>query len=88
MTLPAKAMFRSNEFPDELIEGPPSNANTPQPDSKEKLLHSLLRLKEEINRIAGLISTSISKGKTKHPGYTILMHQNGFSLPICTCVTT
>jgi hypothetical protein len=68
MTPEAKTMFRNNEFPDELIEGPPSNANTPQPESKEELLHSLLKLKEEINRVAILISTSTSKGKTKHPG--------------------
>lgn len=68
MTLPAKAMFRNNEFPDELIEGPPSNDITPQPVSKEELLQSLMKLKEKINRVAGLISTTTSKGKTKHPG--------------------
>ena len=68
MTLNAKTMFRNNEFPDELIEGPPTNANTPQPASKDDLLLSLLKLKGEINRIAMLISISTSKGKTKHPG--------------------
>jgi hypothetical protein len=68
MTPNAKTMFRNNEFPDELIEGPTTNADTPQPDSKEELLHKLLKLKEELNQVAGLISTSTSNGKTKHPG--------------------
>ena len=68
MTPNAKTMFRNNEFPDELIEGPSSNSYTPQPDNKEVLLRDLLKLKEEISQIEILISTSTSKGKTKHPG--------------------
>ena len=63
-----KTMFRNNAFPDELIEGPASNADTPQPESKEMLIESLRRLRDEINATAALILTSSSKGKTKHPG--------------------
>lgn len=68
MSSEAKVMFDDNEFPHEVIEGPPSNADTPQPESKEELLRGLLKLKEEIGRIEKLISISLSKGKTKHPG--------------------
>jgi hypothetical protein len=64
----AKRMFHNNEFPDELIEGPPTNANTPQPNSKEELITGLLKLKEEIKSVRALMSTNLSKGKTKHPG--------------------
>jgi len=64
----ARVMFQNNEFPDEMIEGPASNQETPQPESKEKLLDGLLQLKAEINKVDKLISTSSSKGKTKHPG--------------------
>lgn len=64
----AKVMFQNNEFPDELIEGPLTNAATPQPDSKEELINGLLKLKEEINKVRMLISPSSFKGKTKHPG--------------------
>ena len=45
MTAHAKSMFRNNEFPDELIEGPPSNDNTPQPRSKEELFKCSLEIK-------------------------------------------
>ena len=68
MTAHAKSMFRNNEFPGELIEGPPSNANTPQPRSKELLLRDLLKVKDELRQVALLLSTNTSLGKTKHPG--------------------
>jgi hypothetical protein len=68
MSSHAKTMFRNNAFPDEVIEGPPTNANTPQPDSKEELLRCLIKLKEEINTLEVRISASPFKGKTKHPG--------------------
>lgn len=64
----AKAMFRNNEFPDLLLEGPPSNAVTPHPVSKEQLVTELTHLKEEINRAAALIATSQYNGKTRHFG--------------------
>ena len=31
----AKIIFENNDFPDEVIEGPPSNSNTPQPNNKD-----------------------------------------------------
>jgi DinB superfamily len=68
MSPEAKVMFNNNEFPDEIIEGPPSNADTPQPETKEELLLGLLKLKEEIGRMEKLLSLNLSKGKTKHPG--------------------
>ena len=64
----AKTMFLNNEFPDEIMEGPPSNFYTPQPENKEELMSSLMNLKDEINDIEILISKSPFKGKTKHPG--------------------
>ena len=67
-SLAAKKLFLNNEFPDELIEGPPDNKSTPQPDSKEQLLGDLIELKNEINTIGVLISKNSFKGKTKHPG--------------------
>lgn len=68
MSPEAKILFQKNEFPDEIIEGPPSNADTPQPDSIAALMHELLQLKEDINRVEILISKSPVQGKTKHPG--------------------
>jgi hypothetical protein len=63
-----KMMLLNNEFPDEIIEGPPSNFFTPQSDSKEDLVNKLVNLKDEISKAARLISESSFKGKTKHPG--------------------
>ena len=64
----AKQLFQNNELPDVLIEGPPTNAATPQPASKEALLQGLTDLKEKIKTLEILIATSSFKGKTKHPG--------------------
>lgn len=64
----AAIMFLDNDFPDEIIEGPPSNQYTPQPVNKEQLMHSLLNLQSEMDAAAILISESAFKGKTKHPG--------------------
>ena len=64
----AKQMFQNNDFPNEILEGPPSNLKTPQPQSKEALLSGLKNLKNEIDSVAVLISASQFKGKTKHPG--------------------
>ncbi len=64
----AKVMFQNNSFPDELIEGPPSNSATQQPGSKEQLIRFLIDLKKEISDVGILISASAFKGKTKHPG--------------------
>jgi hypothetical protein len=64
----AKIMFGNNCFPDEVIEGPPSNANTPQPEGQDQLKIGLLRLRNEAIEIGALIAGSGCKGKTKHPG--------------------
>ncbi|MBV4357190.1 DinB family protein [Pinibacter aurantiacus] len=64
----ANEMFRNNEFPDQLIEGPPENAATPQPISKHQLQAALVSLKMKMNRTASLMAKSDFKGKTKHPG--------------------
>jgi len=68
MSPEARLMFGNNAFPDELIEGPPSNADTPQPESKLKLIRDMRSLKDEVNRISTLISISVCSGKTRHPG--------------------
>lgn len=64
----AKIMFANNSFPDEIIEGAPSNSFIPQPESREQLLHCLEHIKTEMNALAILINQNLFKGKTKHPG--------------------
>lgn len=64
----AKKMFRNNGFPDEVIKGAPGNADIPQPDSKEQLKSLLENVKDEFKRVSILISKSLFRGKTKHPG--------------------
>jgi len=63
----AKIMFANNAFPDVLIEGPPSNLNVPQPNTKEALLQSLITLRDEVDSLCAAFNISTS-GKTKHPG--------------------
>ena len=64
----AKKMFLHNEFPDEIMEGPATNSHIPQLGSKEELMSYLMNLKDEMNNAEILISKSLFKGKTKHPG--------------------
>lgn len=64
----AKMLFLNNDFPDEIIEGAPSNANIPQPYDKEQLMNNLVNIKNEINCIEKQISEGCFSGKTKHPG--------------------
>jgi len=68
MSPEGKTMFHNNEFPDEIIEGPPTNANTPQPGSKEELIDGFEKLKEGISKIEARMRKGVHKGKTKHPG--------------------
>jgi hypothetical protein len=63
-----KAMLLENGFPDIALEGAPSNAFIPQPESKERLMSDLLNLRSDMNRVAAKMSRSPFKGKTKHPG--------------------
>jgi len=64
----AKKMFLANAFPNELIEGPPSNADTPQPTSKEQLAIDLIALKSKMGVVVATMEKSIYHGKTRHPG--------------------
>ena len=64
----AKAMFKDNCFPNAQLEGPPENAFTPQPESKEQLINDLFRIKSDADALHVLITRSAPKGKTKHPG--------------------
>jgi hypothetical protein len=64
----ASVMFSNNDFPDERIEGPPENLVTPQPESKEHLLRSMVKLKKEMNALGIRMTQSRFNGKTKHPG--------------------
>lgn len=64
----AKEMFLNNSLPDVIINGPASNAYTPQPASKEHLRGNLMLLKQEVNKIGTVMSQNVFQGKTKHPG--------------------
>lgn len=68
MTESAKTMFFNNEFPNDLIEGPPSNDNTCQPNSKDEILSSFAKIKESLIYCETQILNSMCYGKTKHPG--------------------
>jgi hypothetical protein len=63
-----KVMLSNNDFPDEILEGAPSNAHIPQPENKEKLMNDFLKLRSEMNHAASLILASEFQGKAKHPG--------------------
>ncbi|HWB25717.1 MAG TPA: DinB family protein [Chitinophagaceae bacterium] len=64
----AKRMFLNNDFPDAILEGPPGNAFTPQPASKEDVLTRLAALEEDINNAGAIMLSNVFNGKTKHPG--------------------
>lgn len=61
-----KKMLERNAMPDVIINGPPSNDLTPQPESKEELLSGMADIKVRMKDTASLISNSSFKGKTKH----------------------
>jgi len=63
----AKQLFKNNTFPDIKIEGNPSNAFIPQPESKEQLKESLLLIKAELHALATKIDPAFN-GKSQHPG--------------------
>jgi hypothetical protein len=68
MNSEGREMFRNNGFPDQQIEGPPSNALVTQPESKEYLVNGFADLRARIGEMDELISTSSFKGRTRHPG--------------------
>ena len=49
-----KNMLSNNDFPDEMLEGSPSNAYMPQPESKEQLMRDILNLKAAMRHAANL----------------------------------
>lgn len=63
-----KAMLKNNSFPNEKIEGDPSDAVIPQPKGKEELAIGLLSLKDELSKLQLLMPNATFYGKTKHPG--------------------
>ena len=67
-TSAGKIMFSNNDFPNEILEGSPTNAYMPQPDGKDQLMANMLNLKMALNNAATLISESLFHGKTQHPG--------------------
>lgn len=68
MSEAARIIFRNNGFPDKLIVGPPSNAATPQPHSREDLLHGINGLRQPLTEIESRLAKSNGTGKTRHPG--------------------
>ena len=58
-----RMMLLNDDFPDELLEGPPENANTQQPQTKEELVKDLKDLQAEINRLSKLITKKSVSGK-------------------------
>jgi len=64
----ARLMFQNNELPDTLLKGPPSNALTQQPQSKEQIEQGLKRIKERLKEIEPLLAGSTCNGKARHPG--------------------
>lgn len=63
-----ESMLRNGHFPDDRIEGPPSNLKTPQPKTEGQLISGLKKLRKEIETLEGLISNTDYNGKTAHPG--------------------
>ena len=66
--LAAEKIFRDNELPDIFIEGPPSNAKTPQPLNKDQILQGLIDLKNRFIEVSTLVEKNQGNGKTKHFG--------------------
>jgi hypothetical protein len=64
----AEKMFNDNDFPDLLLEGPPSNQKTPQPVNKEQILQGLINLKNKFVEVSALVEKNQGNGKTKHFG--------------------
>jgi len=64
----AKAMFRNNEFPDTMIEGPATNTYIKQPESINEVRQRLSTIKAEVNVLYTSFDLSKATGKTMHPG--------------------
>jgi uncharacterized damage-inducible protein DinB len=68
MTAEGKELFRNKSFPDERLQGAPSNSRIPQPVNKEELLEEFAALRREMNTAAVRMHETVFKGKAKHPG--------------------
>jgi hypothetical protein len=64
----AEKMFSNNDFPDVLLDGPPSNAKTPQPVNKEQIFKGLIDSKSRFLEVSALVEKNQGNGKTKHFG--------------------
>ena len=62
----AKPMFLANEFSDKRLDGPPQNASTPQPGSKEEIRDGLQKVKLEIDEASKPMASSTFEGKCRH----------------------
>lgn len=74
----AVKMFSNNDFPDLILDGPASNYEMPQPESKEKLKRDLIALRAEINQLGQLVLKNLRKGKTRHPGFDFFNAEEWF----------
>ncbi|PWU01917.1 MAG: hypothetical protein C5B52_06520 [Bacteroidetes bacterium] len=63
-----KKMLERNDFPDMLIEGPPTNEHVVNPIGKEELIEGINSSKLLINRAYEFAINSPLNGKTEHPG--------------------
>jgi hypothetical protein len=64
----AKTMFANNAFPNVLLTNPANSLNLLQPQNKGELLHSLMRIKDEVNYLYNAYNFAEATGKTRHPG--------------------
>ncbi|WAC15330.1 DinB family protein [Dyadobacter pollutisoli] len=85
MNSDAREMFLNNGFPDQEIEGPPSNALVRQPESKEYLVNAFAELRNRIGEMAQLISMSQFNGKTRHPGLGFFSADDWFQFTEMHC---
>ena len=60
-------MFARNEFPDAIIEGPPTNQLTPQPVDRQHIRIGLEKLLETLDKLAPALANDRG-GKSRHPG--------------------
>ena len=64
----ARIMLQNNSFPDMIIEGPATNTDIRQPESKGEIRQKLLAIKAEVNALYASFDPSQATGKTRHPG--------------------
>lgn len=62
-----ESMFAHHAFPDLALDSP-TNANMPQPASKEQLYQGLLHNRDRVNAIYSQFDPEQLQGKTRHPG--------------------